>query len=601
MRLSLLLLCLALFSCSAVPQNVGAPATPTTSVVVEASRPNPNPDLYDQLVIVGTNDFHGYLRPAESDFYGSKVLIGGAPWFAGYIHILQKKFGSNLILLDAGDLFQGTIESNLFLGKPVVRFYNLLPYRAAAVGNHEFDYGPRKEADQDRLGALKDRMAEARFPFVQANIFRNGSLWKEKNLFPSVLFQAGKYKVGVIGLTTTTTPAKTRPQNVAGMEFRDFLEPTMKEAQELRAKGADFVLITTHEGRDDGSTNSPVERLLKELPKGTVDAVVTGHSHTEIHEFIHGVPVIQSRARGLYFGRIDLFVNKVTKKIEPSLTYIHDMHRICGTWFKKEETCDQKAIRDKITAGEASAKDYLPLRKVMYEGEVVHPDAKVARVLRPFFAKADQKKKEILGEAREDFRWYPSGESQMGFLFLKAFHERFPSAKVIYLNGGGFRRLFFKGPISYGDLYEVNPFDNYGVEVRMTGKKLKDLLRLGVCGSHSIPAIWGVKVSYSKTDNPKFNRDIDGDGRFSTWERDRLLTATWQDGSEIRDTEEFWLATNDYLLSGGDNAEHIFSDIPDRKKHFSELGQRDIAAEYLRRKRGMDLPTLDENQIKVVQ
>ncbi|MET5012488.1 hypothetical protein AAHH80_35355, partial [Burkholderia pseudomallei] len=80
-------------------------------------------------MIVGTNDFHGYLRTVESELGGEKVLIGGAEWFAGHVRILEKKYGDRLVLLDGGDMFQGTMESNLFLGKSVVDFYNLLPYR----------------------------------------------------------------------------------------------------------------------------------------------------------------------------------------------------------------------------------------------------------------------------------------------------------------------------------------------------------------------------------------------------------------------------------------------------------------------------------------
>ena len=115
---------LALFGCSTSP--VSLPKI-TGSDISE----------YDQLVIVGTNDFHGYLRTIETEISGEKVIQGGAEWFAGYVDILQRKFGDRLVLLDGGDMYQGTIDSNMFLGSSVVEYYNLLPYRALAVGNHE--------------------------------------------------------------------------------------------------------------------------------------------------------------------------------------------------------------------------------------------------------------------------------------------------------------------------------------------------------------------------------------------------------------------------------------------------------------------------------
>ncbi len=566
-----LLLALVLFSCSHKPEG------------------NPDSALFDQLVIVGTNDFHGYLLPTETNVQGAKVISGGAEWFAGYVRILERKYGDRLIMLDGGDLFQGTLESNSFLGAPVVDFYNLLPYRAAAVGNHEFDYGPRKRGEKDRLGAFKDRMAQAKFPFVQANIYRDGKPWKEKNLFPSVLVNAGDYKVGIIGLTTVTTPAKTLPQNVVGLEFRDFVQPTLEQAQALRARGADFVMITTHEGGE--REGEPIYELLRALPAGTIDALVGGHAHAEVHEFVQGVPVIQSRTRGQFFGRIDLFVNKATRKIDPSRTRIHEMQAVCGTWFQGKESCDAKLAKPEL----------LPLRPAMYEGEAVEADTRVKEVLAPYFAKTAQKKKEVLGRAKRDFAYFPSGENEMGVLFLKAFRWKFPQAKVAYTNGGGIRRKFTEGPVTYGDLYEVHPFDNYSVAVKMNGRLLKRIIEVGVSGSQSIPAVSGLRVKYADQENPEFNRDLNGDGKEDKWERNRLLSLQWDDGRSVGDEEVFWVATNDYLVSGGDNLEHVFSAIPARDKKYSDTTQRDMVAEYLRAHKRIALPPAGEPKIEAVR
>jgi 5'-nucleotidase len=558
----------------------------------------PDPELYDRLVVVGTNDFHGYLKPVETDLQGNKVILGGAEWFAGYVRILEEKFGDQLILLDGGDLFQGTMESNLFLGKPVVDYYNLLPYRAAVVGNHEFDYGPRKKNDPDRLGAFKDRMAEANFPFVQANIFwkKSKKLWKEKNLYPSVMIQAGKYKVGVIGLTTISTPAKTLPKNVEKLEFRDFLEPTLNEIKQLRSKGADFILITTHEGGE--KPGEPLYELLGKLPSGSVDAVVSGHAHAEVNEMVFNVPVIQSKARGLHFGRIDLFVKKEDRKIDTTLTKIYPMHWICGTWFQNQESCDSKGAKDLLASGKDKIRDLFPLRSPVYEGKVVQPDLSVRAILEPYFAQTEEKKKEKLGVAQVDFEYLPSGENQMGFLFLEAFQDAFPYAKVIFHNGGGIRRKFFKGDITYGDLYEVHPFDNFAVAVKMKGKQLKDLVRLGVSGANSIPAVRGVKVTYFGDEDQKYLRDVNNDGKKENWERNRLDSLLWEKTLEpVKDEEEFWLATNDYLASGGDNTAHVFGSIPETQRKYLDLTQRDVVAEYLRRNPNLPLPRKEEMRI----
>jgi 5'-nucleotidase len=561
-----------------------------------------DPALYDQLVLVGTNDFHGYLKPVETKVQGETVIVGGADWFAGYVRILERKFGNRLLLLDGGDVFQGTLESNAFLGEPVIAYYNLLPYRAAVVGNHEFDYGPRRKGDPDRLGAFRDRMNQAKFPFLQANIFwkKSGKLWREKNLKPSVIVEAGGYLVGILGLTTTSTPAKTLPQNVQALEFREFLAPTLAEAKSLREQGAEIILLVTHEGGE--KPGEPLYELLGALPKGTVDAVVSGHAHSEIRELVHGVPVIQSKTRGLYFGRVDLFVNKSTGKIEPSLTRIHDMKWVCGTWFKNEEGCDQKSAQDRLAAGKAKAAELFPLRPAFYEGEEVKPDLAVRAVLAPYFAKTDVKKKEVLGKASKDFDWYESGESQMGFLFLDAFRATFPYAKVVLHNGGGIRRRLYSGPITYGDLYEVHPFDNFAVALKMNGKQLKDLVRLGVSGANTLPAVSGVKVEYYSDDRPEYLRDLNGDGKNETWERNRLASLTWEStGKPVKEEEEFWLATNDYLASGGDNTRHVFGSIPATRRRYLDLTQRDVVAEYLRKNPQLILPKQDEMRLRKIR
>ncbi|MCO5144382.1 MAG: 5'-nucleotidase C-terminal domain-containing protein [Oligoflexia bacterium] len=557
----------------------------------------PNLNQYDHIVVVGTNDFHGFLRPVVTDVEQNKVIVGGAEWFAGYIRALEKKFGDRLVLLDGGDLFQGTLESNRFLGKPVIDYYNLLPYRAASVGNHEFDYGPRKKGDKDRLGAFKDRMAQANFPFVQANIFwkKQKTLWREKNLYPSVVVNAGAYKVGIIGLTTTTTPAKTLPQNVEELEFRDFYEPTVQEIKNLKSRGVDFIFITTHEGGE--KVGGPLHDLLHKLPPGSIDAVVSGHAHAEVHEFVNGVPVIQSKARGLNFGRIDLYVDKKTKKINPEFTKIHEMHWICGTWFKNSDSCDQQQAKKDLASKKYSVSDLFPLRAAQYEGIVITPDLSVREILAPYFAEADEIKKEKLGIAKVDFDYYSSGESQMGDLFLDAFHWKFPQAKIVYLNGGGFRRKLFQGDITYGDIYEVSPFDNYAVTVRINGRDLKDILEVGLSGSQSIPMIWGATVAYSK--NNRIDRDINKDGKKEPWERSSNIDVRWNNGQPVKDIEQFWFATNDYLVSGGDNLDLVFTKIPASSKKFSDYAVRDVAAEYLRKHPKLDLPVKRKERIHV--
>src|SRR5260370_34602734 len=109
-----------------------------------------------RLTIVGTNDLHGW--------------IGGLPTFAGYLSILRADNPGGTLLLDAGDLFQGTLAANLSEGAVVIDAYNYLGYQATAIGNHEFDYGPEgpasvpQQPDDDPVGALKARLRQGGVP-----------------------------------------------------------------------------------------------------------------------------------------------------------------------------------------------------------------------------------------------------------------------------------------------------------------------------------------------------------------------------------------------------------------------------------------------------
>ena len=128
------------------------------------------------ISIIGTNDLHGGVLARNGR--GGLALLGG------YLHRLREtraRDGGAVLVVDAGDMFQGTLESNLSEGASVVSAYNALGYAAAAVGNHEFDFGPvgpastPRTATDDPRGALKARAAEARFPFLAANLIDNAT------------------------------------------------------------------------------------------------------------------------------------------------------------------------------------------------------------------------------------------------------------------------------------------------------------------------------------------------------------------------------------------------------------------------------------------
>ena len=122
------------------------------------------------ISVLGTNDVHGELIP-QSD-------RGGIITFSGYVAALRDARADDgaVLLVDAGDMWQGTLESNLSEGAAVVQAYNALGYAAAAIGNHEFDFGPAgprpipQDDGDDPQGALRQRATETDFPLLAANL-----------------------------------------------------------------------------------------------------------------------------------------------------------------------------------------------------------------------------------------------------------------------------------------------------------------------------------------------------------------------------------------------------------------------------------------------
>ncbi len=180
--------------CAACAQPRPAPVRMQPPIVAAASAqriavPAPAPFV---LSFLGINDLHGRLR--------------ALPAFAGYANNLRRaraKDGGAVALVDAGDMFQGTLESNLTDGASVIAAYRVLGMTVATLGNHEFDFGPLPGSD-DPQGAIRARFSEASFPILSAHLVTRGSHdsphWDQ--LRRSVLLNVGGVRVGFVGLLT---------------------------------------------------------------------------------------------------------------------------------------------------------------------------------------------------------------------------------------------------------------------------------------------------------------------------------------------------------------------------------------------------------------
>ena len=565
--------------------------------------PGENSSDQHQIVILGTNDIHGALAPMdlktreESGVKPVDYQAGGAVYLASYIHKLKSEFGDRLLWLDAGDEFQGTIESNTAKGAPMVQLFNSLGLDAAAIGNHEFDYGADSPNNPDLLSSLEDRMREAKYPYLAANIDdkNTGALHAFPNTLPSKIFLRNGVKIGVIGLSTLDTPTTTRAENVKSLEFVSLKDSTIREAKSLRDQGAQVILITAHVGiacqsghaasghmfrkpTDDQGECEPgdeMTRLLNSLPAGTVDAVVSGHSHTVVHNWVNGIPVIQAGASGRYLNLIYLTYDEKSKTVLPALTRIEGPIPVCAKVFENQGDCNGDRPDPKKGRG--------PLVPAEFHGETISADPATVALLAPVFAKSQAIKAEVLGQALTPIEHFRTKESPLGNFVADAARAA-TGADFAIVNAGGIRANWEQGPITYGAVFRSLPFDNALVKIDVTGRQLKMVLRVAESGSRGFPPVSGMTLKLIDPTVEAPVNDLNGNHKIEPWEVNRLLEVKLPNGKLVSDDKHYTLATIDFLATGGDDYSWPMSQIPKDRFYFENaLLIRDVVASYLKK------------------
>ena len=258
------------------------------------------------------------------------------PLLAGYVNNLRaarRSDGGAVLLIDSGDTFQGDVESNLSEGALVVDAYNAMGYTAEAIGNHDFDFGSvdtpaARQSPGDLRGALKARAAQARYPFLAANLIdeATGRTVEWPNVRPSVLVDAAGIKVGIVGVMTIDALQSTIAANVQGLRIAPLAPAIAANASTLRAAGADIVIVAAHAGGRCERFDQPADlsscepeseifRVANSLPRGLVDVIAAGHTHGGLGHQVNGIAIIQPFSRGQSFGRVDLVLDRRTRHV----------------------------------------------------------------------------------------------------------------------------------------------------------------------------------------------------------------------------------------------------------------------------------------------
>jgi 2',3'-cyclic-nucleotide 2'-phosphodiesterase (5'-nucleotidase family) len=432
------------------------------------------------LRVVAITDLHGQLASKTWDWSQGRP-VGGAVALRVWLDSLSKDCGCTSVRLDGGDEMQGTPVSNFAYGRPVIQALNRFALDAAALGNHEFDWG---------IDTLRARMGEASYPFLSANI-TDASGARPSWVEPWTIISRGGLKIVILGLTTTSTPTSTDPRNVAGLTFGDLATAVKRELPAAR-KAGNFVIVLAHEGAicDSGACRGDIIDLARQLDSGSVDLIVAGHTHRRVDTRVNGIPIIEAASSGRDVAVAD---------------FIRTAGRCC---IVRTKVID--AYADQVGSDTTEA------------GLVSRAQAKVDSLTRRPVATV----RYALARKGEE---YP-----LGHLIADA-QLNVGRGDVSIMNNGGIRADVPAGIVTYGDLFQVQPFGNKLVKLSIKGDALLGALEWAVAGGQERAQLGGVEVWYDSRKQP---------GK-------RITKTRLTNGRKIETKQTYTLIVSDFLAAGG--------------------------------------------------
>lgn len=368
------------------------------------------------LTLVHTNDTHANVEDNGKDIIGFAKM-------AGYIEELKKT--ENILVLDAGDMFQGLPFANLEKGHSIVPIVNQVGYDVMVPGNHEFDFG---SANLDAIAA------QLNYPVIAANVYKEG-----KQAFkPYIVKDVDGVKVGVFGMSTPETVFKTHPENVKGYEFRDIVQTAEETVKTLKeTEKVDVIIMVSHLGLDEGNQTS--DKVAQAVDG--IDVIVDGHSHTKLPEgrLVGETLIVSTGDKFQNIGQVQLTITdgQVTAKKAGLVSYAD------------VTVAPKQAINDEI-------KRVKEAQQVILE-KVVGTTAQ-----------------ELVG-VRDVVR---AGESNLGQLATDAMLD-LTGAQIAITNGGGIRASIKVGNITMQDMVTVFPFGNTIMVKEMKGSDVIAALEMG--------------------------------------------------------------------------------------------------------------------------
>ncbi|MDV6379494.1 5'-nucleotidase C-terminal domain-containing protein [Sporosarcina sp. GW1-11] len=460
------------------------------------------------LTVFHTNDTHAHVE--------------NAPEKAALVKQLKKDHPANL-LLDAGDVFSGTLYFNEFEGEIDMKLMNYYGYDAMTFGNHEFDLG----RSENGHASLAKMVKAANFPIVSANVdFSKDSLFdglqtkattgapENGHIYNGIIKEVNGEKIGIFGLTTEESAAISSPDKVT---FTNYITEAKATVSSFKEAGINKIIAVTHIGFDDNKAIDNDQELAIAVPE--IDIIVGGHTHSKLPSphVINGdtdpVLIVQANEYNKFLGQLDVEfdANGVITNFDGKL------HEIGG----------EGAARD-----EGAAEILAPYTKQVQ-----------ARMASPVGATS-----KVFLNGLRNLGGVRAGETNLGNLITDGMLEKAKEidseVTIAFQNGGGIRSSINKGEVTYGEVLTVLPFGNPLAIIELTGAELRSTFE------HSVKEYPNESGGFLHVAGMKFLFDP------SKPVGSRIVSLEVA-GKEVVDTKMYKAATNVFTARGGDGFEAL--------------------------------------------
>ncbi len=503
------------------------------------------------LIIFYTNDLHGGITEQEAEFLNPDFppILGGGAAAANIIFQARnqsKNTDDVILVLDAGDIFQGTPVGTKTEGQAIIEYMNDVKYDAVTAGNHDFDLG------KDVFIKMTEK---ANFPILSANLIDKST----NNVFsfvkPYTIIEKKGLKIGVFGLSTEATEQMSFPENIKGLDFSAEVPASQKAVKELRQQNVDLIIAVVHMGLPYDTEEGYAE--LKE----SIRQNIKKESYLNAMELANQVEGIDI----LFGGHIHRGYNEPWE--DPK------NHTLCFQNYGNGGNLGMVSIKIEKTTKTISGYE-LPARDsgllLLTNDEFLYNE-EIYTSIKEKQAKVEKGYDEVIGETELPLTRSSRGDSPMSNLICDAMIDATQSDFCMN-NYGGIRAEIKAGSITPRNIFKVLPFGNSIVVMQMKGSLLKQIVEQKLASSNRGMAIGGGKITYNKS-NP-----------------DDIITSFLIKGQPLDPDKIYRIATTDYLAEGNSGFD-LLAEIEDKNIARTGIILRNAVTEYVQKNSPLKIKT----------